>query len=98
MTAVFADTFYFFSLLDSREATHARGFARSSTSQRNGCWLNLAMRTPSLRIAPISSPFYRALVKHPRVKIIPADTHLFQRGVELFEQRSDKNWSLTDCL
>jgi len=23
---------------------------------------------------------------------------LFQRGVDLFEQRADKAWSLTDCL
>jgi uncharacterized protein len=27
-----------------------------------------------------------------------ADTRLFQRGVDLFEQRQDKDWSLTDCL
>lgn len=27
-----------------------------------------------------------------------ADTRLFQRGVALFEQRPDKEWSLTDCL
>lgn len=41
---------------------------------------------------------YRSLANHPRVKIIPAETRLFQRGVDFFEQRSDKNWSLTDCL
>ena len=41
---------------------------------------------------------YRSLANHPRVKIIPAETRLFQRGVDFFEQRSDKNWSLTDCI
>lgn len=41
---------------------------------------------------------YRSLLNHPRVKIIPADTQLFQRGVDFFEQRPDKEWSLTDCL
>ena len=41
---------------------------------------------------------YRSLVNHPRVRIIPADTHLFQRGVDLFERRPDKDWPLTDCL
>ena len=41
---------------------------------------------------------YRSLVNHPRVKIVAAETRLFQRGVELFEQRRDKDWSLTDCL
>jgi predicted nucleic acid-binding protein len=42
--------------------------------------------------------FYRSLDNHPRVKIIPANTLLFQRGIALFEQRRDKDWSLTDCL
>jgi predicted nucleic acid-binding protein len=41
---------------------------------------------------------YRAIVNHPRFKIIPADIRLFQRGVDLFEQRPDKEWSLTDCI
>ncbi len=41
---------------------------------------------------------YRALINHPRVKIVPADTRLFRRGVDLFERRMDKDWSLTDCL
>ena len=41
---------------------------------------------------------YHVLCNHPRVEIVPADTHLFKRGVDLFEQRQDKEWSLTDCL
>lgn len=41
---------------------------------------------------------YRALLDQPMVKIVPADTALFHRGVELFERRMDKKWSLTDCL
>ncbi len=41
---------------------------------------------------------YRALVNHPRVRIISANTTLFQRGVDLFEQRPDKDWSLVDCI
>jgi uncharacterized protein len=40
----------------------------------------------------------RGLTKNPRVKIVPAGTQLFQRGVDLFEKRPDKNWSLTDCI
>lgn len=41
---------------------------------------------------------YRLLTSHPRVKIIPADTRLFQRAVDFFEQHRDKAWSLTDCM
>jgi hypothetical protein len=37
-------------------------------------------------------------MQHPRVKTIPADTLLFWRGVDFFENRPDKKWSLTDCI
>jgi len=32
------------------------------------------------------------------VRIIPPSADLFERGVELYRQRSDKDWSLTDCI
>lgn len=41
---------------------------------------------------------YKLLKSLPRVKIIPADSHLCQRGVEFYEKRPDKEWSLTDCI
>jgi hypothetical protein len=34
----------------------------------------------------------------PRTRIIPLDSRLLQRGLELFADRPDKNWSLTDCV
>jgi len=82
MTAAFADTFYFLALLDSREEQHAQATKLS--------------RDPQDRADFVA--FYRSLLNHPRVNIVPADTRLFKRGVALFEQRPDKEWSLTDCL
>lgn len=103
MTAIFADTFYFLALLDSREARH--GQAAEASRDRE-----LRVVTTEWVLAEFGDAYchpqdradfvalYRSLVNHPRVKIIPADTQLFQRGVDLFEQRRDKEWSLTDCL
>jgi len=31
------------------------------------------------------------------VEIVPASQELFELGVNLFETRQDKDWSLTDC-
>ena len=42
--------------------------------------------------------FIRDLAQDPKVKIIPATTNLFQRGLQLYENRPDKQWSLTDCI
>jgi len=103
MTTVFADTFYFLALLDSREDRHAQAAAASRDPQ-------LRLVTTEWGLAEFGDAYchpndradfvslYHSLVNHPRVKIIAADTRLFQRGVEFFEQRRDKDWSLTDCL
>lgn len=34
----------------------------------------------------------------PRTRIIPLDSRLLQRGLDLLARRADKNWSLTDCI
>jgi predicted nucleic acid-binding protein len=103
MTTAFADTFYFLALLDSREERHQQAVKAS-------CDPELRLLTTEWILAEFGDAYchpedradfvaiYRSLVKHPRVKIIPAETRLFQRGVDLFEQRPDKDWSLTDCL
>src|SRR5438552_4406290 len=103
MMTVFADTFYFLALLDSREARHVQAVEDSRNSQ-------LRLVTTEWILTEFGDAYchpedradfvalYRSLVNHPRVKIIPSDPHLFQEGVDFFEQRPDKAWSLTDCL
>ena len=103
MTTVFADTFYFLALLDSRERRHESAASASRDPQLRLVtteWVLVefgnAYSHPRDRADFVT--LYHSLVKHPRVMIVPADPHLFHRGVELFEQRPDKFWSLVDCL
>jgi uncharacterized protein len=103
MRVVFADTYYFLALLDSSEKCHADAVAAARDAE-------LQIVTTEWVLTEFGDAYcrpddrgdfiwlYRSLLNHPRVKIIPADTFLFQRGVDLFGQRGDKNWSLTDCL
>jgi len=30
--------------------------------------------------------------------VVGLDPHLYQRGINLYAQRPDKEWSLTDCI
>ena len=103
MTTVFADTFYFLALLDSREERHLQAAEVSRDLQLHIVTTEWVLAEfgdaychPNDRADFVS--LYRSLLNHPRVKIIPADTRFFQRGVDFFEQRQDKEWSLTDCL
>ena len=34
----------------------------------------------------------------PDFIVLEADQHLFERGLQLYENRPDKEWSLTDCI
>ena len=40
----------------------------------------------------------RAILANPNVKVLPQSRNSFLRGVELYEQRLDKEYSLTDCI
>jgi uncharacterized protein len=103
MRTVFADTFFFLALLDSREAFHPPAVKYSTDPQ-------LRLLTTEWVLAEFGNAYsdprdrpdfislYRTLSKHQRVTILPADTQLFQRGIDLFAQRSDKSWSFVDCI
>lgn len=40
----------------------------------------------------------REILKHPNVEVVPQTRASFLKGVELYEQRPDKLYSLTDCI
>lgn len=42
--------------------------------------------------------FAEALKTNPLTTIIPCDSIWFQRGLDRFASRLDKEWSLTDCI
>jgi len=44
------------------------------------------------------APFLRDLARDPKVRIVRAGGEWFERGLQLYEQRSDKDWPLTDCI
>ena len=103
MRAAFADTYYFLALLDTREERHPAALQASRDTE-------LRIVTSEWILAEFGDAYcdpkdradfvtlYRMLQIHPRVKIVPSSSELFQRGVDFFERRPDKSWSLTDCI
>ncbi len=55
-----------------------------------------ALSDPRFRLAVVES--YRRLQMSSRVEIIFVDPRLWSNGWQLYEQRLDKAWSLTDCI
>jgi predicted nucleic acid-binding protein len=42
--------------------------------------------------------FVRGLLDDPQTTVVPAGRTLLERAFELYAERPDKDWSLTDCV
>ena len=106
MSLRFADTYYFLALLSPEDAGHERATAASRQSRERRdvlvttAWVltELADALASSRNRNLFSQTLAAIRADPRFRIVPPTEGLFDRGVELYEKRSDKDWSLTDCI
>jgi uncharacterized protein len=103
MKAVFADSYYFFALVNKNEAQHsrAREFAATFGGQfvtTGFVLIELAdgLTRPSER--NIFGGVYDSLVRNPAVQIIGCSDDWLSDGLSLYRSRLDKAWSLTDCI
>ena len=103
MRGLFADTFFCLALVNPADACHkqATDIARKYTvSTTTTAWVMTevgdALAGPAQR--PLFLGLLEALNADPTVTIVPPTQGLFERGVELFGRRQDKEWSLTDCI
>jgi uncharacterized protein len=103
MTAWFADSFFFLALLIREDARHERAVTTLKTLQTDvitTSWIltEVADALCSVRSRGGFKRLLAVLDSNPRVTIVPADQSLFNLGVELYNSRPDKEWSLTDCI
>ncbi len=103
MSACFADTYFFIALLFENDEAHAEAQARAadlSGRMYTSAWVLTevadALAIPGRRQRFL--PLLQLLRGNPLVTIVPAEHSLFDRGAALYDQRSDKAWSLTDCI
>ncbi len=101
MSVAFADTSFYLALLDARDPLHDRSIAASR--------INRAILTTEFIILELGNACGRAedhadylamvagIRASQRTTVVPLDSRLLQRGLDLLASRADKNWSLTDC-
>ena len=100
----FLDTAYVLALLNPKDTYHkyAKALLPSIHSARE-VWLTeavlieianaLASSNRSAAVAFINSCYVT-----PNVRIISVDSKLLKRAINLYENRGDKEWGLTDCI
>ena len=103
MTAVFADTSFFVAFLSSTDQYHASAhdyFAHYDGRVVTTQWVltEVANYFASSAKRAIAGQFLQRLNADARFSIAPAEANDFREGLVLYNQRLDKEWSLTDCL
>jgi uncharacterized protein len=103
MKPVFADTFYFLALLNQHESSHAKAldFTKSFRGRiLTTGWIlvELGDGLANPRRRRLFVPMYRDMLAQPDFHIVPCADDLLRQGIDFYDQRPDKEWSLTDCL
>jgi len=102
MSILFADSFYFIALLNPDDAAHRKAGAfslhRCSLMTTEWVLVELADAFGSTRYRAAAAKLIAALVSDPNVEVRRSERSLFDRGLDLYAGRADKEWSLTDCI
>ena len=106
MTARFADTFYWIALTDFHDSAHRRAVALASESANS-----LLVTTDEVLVefltffATAPEPMRRKalvnaqrILSNPGVQVIAQSRSSLVSGMDLYEARPDKGYSLTDCI
>ena len=107
MKRFFIDTFYLVALLYRRDAWHDRvvAFSRSLspidtllTTDAILVELLAALSTKGEHMRQEAAYTARMLMELPNVTVIAQNRVLLLEGIDLYERRIDKEYSLTDCI
>jgi uncharacterized protein len=103
MTCVFADTFYFLAIINAKDFAHRKAVEFSAS--REVALLTTAWVLTELADG-LSDSLHRYAFQHvvnglrsdPEAIVVPPSQRLFEQGIDLYNARKDKEWSLTDCI
>ena len=102
MSAVFADTSFYLALLREGDPIHeaALAYAISNRPIVTTEFILLELGNACARAADHADFLAQVagMRASRRVRIIPLDSRLLDRGPQRMAERQDKDWSLTDCI
>lgn len=103
MSRVFADTHFYIAILSRGDAAHAQAkrlFAQGGFTEvvtTTGVLLELADGMCGVRERERCAHFL-AQFRTSGTKVVALSDPLVERSLSLYSERSDKEWSLTDCI
>ena len=102
MSKLFADSFYFFPLLSRNDEAHQKAvaYAQRMDAMLTTEWVltELADGLAASRHRGVFPEMRQQLLSDAHVQVVSLEMDIYERGIELFGSRLDKDWSLTDCI
>ena len=103
MKGVFADTAYYLALVTPGDGYHSAAVGRSlgltgRVVVTEFVLLEVGNTLSGSRRRSAFPDLVRELQADPNTEVIPLSQALFEKGVELYAARPDKDWSVTDCI
>jgi uncharacterized protein len=103
MTPTFADTSFYIAAVNPKDALHVAAVKAADDFRgpiltteyvlvEVGNWLARSGDRP------VFLALMREIQADRHTTVIPGDSQLIERGLELYTRRPDKEWSLTDCI
>ena len=106
MQKIFVDTVAWIALINLSDTLHSRArqimgdlrLQKSMLLTTEFVFLEVAdaLSAPDIRMKTVA--FLNGLQKLAILEIEPSNSALFAQGWDLYSQRPDKEWSLTDCI
>jgi uncharacterized protein len=105
-TEVYLDTAYAIALSSSKDEHHNKAVELAEQLESSGIKLittrpvvlEIGNALARQRFREASVAILQSLERDPNVEIVPLTEELYARGFELYQNRSDKEWGITDCI
>lgn len=106
MTEVFLDTAYAIALSSSSDNYHQQAVALAEKLEADGTRLvttravilEIGNTLAKLRYRKAAVDLLDSLEQDSNVEIIPVSEQLYKRAFQLYRERPDKEWGITDCI
>ena len=102
MTQAFADTSFYVALVNPRDALHAAATELAETFRGAIVTTEYVLLEAANWLArsgdrQVFVELLRQIRADRRTTVVSGTSALFERGLDLYSRRQDKDWSLTDC-
>ncbi len=106
MSAVFADTFYWVALTNQKDSLNKEAISWKQSHRDHTIVTTDEVFIEFLtfysawrsRFRSSAAQYVRKTLQDPDVRVIPQTRQSFLAGLDLYEARLDKGYSLTDCI